>query len=239
MMIASSFTSLDAVVAHLRQKYGPPPQPQRTPEAEAEARKLLQEGMEKGAASDYHGAIACFDAAMLRVGETANLLAARSMSFLALGERSWFLFDMREALDRAEAGEPFMLTPQDRAENAQRVELVAQELGVIGFAELQTRRAADTFYARGFRAWNEGRHREAISWLTESLAVTPLALACWYGGIFLAKLEDAEAALFLLDQLPSQPEDALAQLFRGVSQDTVRKARDAVASLVSSGRAVV
>ena len=238
-MIVSSFTALDAVVLHLRQKYGPPPKPDRSPENEAAAKQLMQEGMEKGAASDYHGAIACFDAAMLRVGETANLLAARSMSFLALGERAWFLFDMREALERAEAGEPFMLTPEDRAENAQRVELVAHELGVMGFAELQARRQADTFYARGFRAWNEGRQREAIAWLAESLAVEPLALACWYGGIFLAKLEDAEAALFLLDQLPAQPEAALAQLFQGVSQDTVRKARDAVASLVSSGRAVV
>lgn len=238
-MISSTFASLDAVVAHLRQKFGPPPPPLRTPETEAEAQQLLQEGMQKGAASDYHGAIACFDAAMLRIGETANLLAARSMSFLALGERAWFLFDMREALDRAEAGEPFMLGARDRAEAAERIELVAHELGVIGFAELQTRRQADTFYARGFRAWNDGRPREAVQWITESLAVAPLALACWYGGLFLAKLDEPEAALFLFDQLPAQPDEALAQLFQGVSQDTVRKARDAVASLVSSGRAVV
>lgn len=236
MPITSKFQTLDAVVAHLRGKFGPPPAPARTPEAEEAARKLLQEGMVKGAASDYHGAIACFDAAMLRVGETANLLAARSMSFLALGERSWFLFDMREALERAEGGEPFMLSAEDRADSAHRVELVAHELGVIGFAELQTRRQADTFYARGFRAWNEGRPDEAIAWLTESLAVMPLALACWYGGLFLAKRGDPEAALFLLDLLPSQPEEALAQLFQGVEQDLVRRARAEVADRVAAGR---
>lgn len=234
--IASKFPSLDAVVAHLRAAYGPPPQPVKTPDTEAAAKALLQEGMAKGAVSDYHGAIACFDAAMLRAGESANLLAARSMSFLALGEHSWFLFDMREALERAEAGEPFMLSREDRAEAAERVEQVAQMLGVIGFAELQSRRRADTFYARGFRAWNEGRQKEAIAWLAESLAVEPLALACWYGGIFLAKLGDVEAGLFLIDLLPAQPEEALAQLFNGISPDLVKKARAEVADRVSQGR---
>ncbi|MBS1150266.1 MAG: hypothetical protein H6Q89_1964 [Myxococcaceae bacterium] len=231
MTVRSKLLSLEAVVAHLREKYGPPPALVATPEAAEEARRLLQEGMELGARSDYHGAIGKFDAAMLRVGETANLLAARSMSFLALGERSWYLFDMREALERHEAGEPLMLTPADREENARRIELVAQELGVIGFAELRSRRQADTFYSRGFRAWKEDHKREAIAWIAESLAVTPLALACWYGGIFLAQQQDAEAALFLLDLLPSQSEEALAQLFAGVSPETVARARAAVADL--------
>lgn len=235
-MIRSLLTDLDAVVAHMQQRYGPPPELVRTPEGEAEARKLLQEGMEHGARSDYHAAIACFDAAMLRVGETANLLAARSMSFLALGERSWYLFDMREALDRHEAGEPLMLTPEDRVENARRLEAVAQELGVIGFAELQSRRKADTFYSRGFRAWKEERHTEALAWMAQSLAVLPLALACWYGALFLAKKNDPEPALFLLDLLPSQPEEALAQLFAGVSRETVTKARDAIAELAVATR---
>jgi hypothetical protein len=229
--VQSQLPSLEAVVAHMREKYGPPPELIRSPEGDEAAKRLLQEGMELGARSDYHGAIAKFDAAMLRVGETANLLAARSMSFLALGERSWYLFDMREALERHEAGEALMLTPEDRVENAKRIELVAQELGVIGFAELQSRRRADTFYSRGFRAWNEEKKKEAIAWMAESLAVTPLALACWYAGIFLAQQKDAEPALFLLDLLPEQPAEALAQLFAGVSQDTVRKARDAVADI--------
>jgi hypothetical protein len=234
--VQSTFSDLEAVVAHMRHRYGPPPAMVRTAEAEAEAKKLLQEGMELGARSDYHGAIAKFDAAMLRVGETANLLAARSMSFLALGERSWYLFDMREAIERAEGGEAFMLTPEDREQNKIRLELVAQELGVIGFAELQSRRQADTFYARGFRAWKEERKKEALAWMAESLAVMPLALACWYGGLFLAKENDAEASLFLLDLLPSQPEEALAQLFAGVSRETVNKARDAVAQMALLSR---
>ncbi len=231
MTVRSLLPSLDAVVAHMREKYGPPPERVKTPQAEEEAKVLLQEGMELGARSDYHGAIAKFDAAMLRVGETPNLLAARSMSFLALGERSWYLFDMREAIDRFDAGEPLMLTPHDREENTRRLELVAQELGVIGFAELQSRRKADTFYSRGFRAWKEDKKRESLAWMAESLAVMPLALACWYAGIFLAQQKDGEPALFLLDLLPTMPEEALAQLFDGVSHETVAKARAAVADI--------
>lgn len=235
-MHKSLLPDLDAVVTQMRARYGPPPQLVRTPEAEEEARKLLQTGMEQGARSDYHAAIASFDAAMLRVGETANLLAARSMSFLALGERSWYLFDMREALERHEGGEPLMLTAAEREENARRLETIAQELGVIGFAELQSRRRADIFYSRGFRAWKEDRQKEALAWLAESLAVTPLALACWYGGLFLAKQNDPEPALFLLDLLPTQPEEALAQLFAGVSRETVTKARDAIEALALAAR---
>jgi len=227
----SKFASLDDVVAHMREKYGPVPTLTPTDEGAAEAKALLQEGMELGARSDYHGAIAKFDAAMLRNGETANLLAARSMSFLALGERSWYLFDMREALERHDGGEPLMLTPADLAENQQRLELVSQELGVIGFAELQSRRKADIFYSRGFRAWEDKRKNEALAWMAESLAVTPLALACWYAGLFLAQAKDAEASLFLLDLLPTQEPTSLAQLYAGVSRDTVTKAREAVAEL--------
>ncbi len=234
--VQSKFSNLEEVVAHMREKYGPPPALVPTPIAEDEAKRLLQEGMELGATSDYHGAIAKFDAAMLRIGETANLLAARSMSFLALGERSWYLFDMREALDRHEAGEPLMLTAEDRAENAQRLEQVACELGVMGFAELSSRRKADTFYSRGFRAWKEERKKEALAWMAESLAVVPLALACWYAGIFLAQQQDAEPSLFLLDLLPTQPEDALAQLFAGVSRETVSRARAAVADIALLSR---
>ena len=236
MGVQSKLPSLDAVVAHMREKYGPPPALVSTPEGEAAARLLLQEGMELGARSDYHAAIARFDAAMLRAGETANLLAARSMSFLALGERSWYLFDMREALDRHEAGEALMLTAEDRELNVQRLEGVAAELGVIGFAELQSRRKADTFYSRGFRVWEEGRKTEALAWMAESLAVTPLALACWYGGLFLAQQKDPEPALFLLDLLPAQPEEALAQLFAGVSRETIARARAAIAEVAQLSR---
>ena len=232
MSVQSKFENLEAVVAHLRQKYGPPPELVSTPEAVAEARRLLGEGMELGARSDYSGAIAKFDAAMLRVGETANLLAARSMSFLALGERSWYLFDMREALDRHEAGEPLMLTAEDRETNVRRLEQVSQELGVMGFAELQSRRKADTFYSRGFRAWEEGQKQQALAWLAESLSVTPLALACWYAGLFLAQQQDAEAALFLLDLLETQPAEDLTQLWAAASQEKVVRARAAVADIV-------
>lgn len=234
--VVSRMPNLAAVIEHMRAKYGPPPVPQRTPETESEAERLRTEGMLRAHVADYRGAIASFDAAMLKIGETPDLLAARAMAFLGLEEIAWYFFDMRDALDRAARGEPLSLGPDERDTHRQMLDKILSGPAGVTVEVLGPRRRADTFYSRGFRAAKEERPREALAWFAEALAVVPIALACWYGALFLAKENDPEPSLFLLDLLEQRPPQELAHLYNGVSRADVELLRTNVVLLAEMAR---